>query len=137
PYGPADLQDAYGLTSTAAGYGADQTVAIVDAYDLPSAESDLAIYRSHFGLPACTTANGCFKKVNQSGVAGSYPAADSGWGGEIALDLDAVSAVCPNCHILLVEANSPSMNNLAAAVNRAAAMGATQISNSYGGTEFS
>jgi hypothetical protein len=135
PYGPADLQDAYGLTSTAASYGADQTVAIVDAYDLPSAESDLAIYRSHFGLPACTTANGCFKKVNQSGVAGSYPAADSGWGGEIALDLDAVSAVCPNCHILLVEANSPSTSNLAAAVNRAAAMGATQISNSYGGSE--
>jgi len=137
PYGPADLQDAYGLTAAAAAYGADQTVAIVDAYDLPTAESDLAVYRAHYGLPSCTTANGCFRKVNQNGVAGSYPAADSGWGGEIALDLDAVSAVCPNCHILLVEANSPSTGNLAAAVNRAAAMGATQISNSYGGDEFS
>jgi subtilase family protein len=137
PYGPADLQDAYGLTSAAATYGADQTVAIVDAYDLPTAESDLAVYRSHYGLPPCTTANGCFKKVNQSGVAGSYPAADPDWGGEIALDLDAVSAVCPNCHILLVEANSPSASNLAAAVNRAAALGATQISNSYGGSEGS
>jgi hypothetical protein len=137
PYGPADLQDAYGLTSVAASYGADQTVAIVDAYDLPTAESDLAVYRAHYGLPPCTTANGCFRKVNQLGTSGSYPAANSGWGGEIALDLDAVSAVCPNCHILLVEANSSSINNLATAVNRAAAMGATQISNSYGGDELS
>jgi hypothetical protein len=137
PYGPADIQSAYGLTSVAASYGADQTVAIVDAYDLPAAESDLALYRSHYGLPPCTTANGCFKKVNQAGTTSSYPAADSGWGGEIALDLDAVSATCPQCHILLVEANSASSGNLAAAVNRAAAMGATQISNSYGGSEFS
>jgi hypothetical protein len=137
PYGPADIQDAYGLTSVAADYGADQTVAIVDAYDLPTAESDLAFYRSSYGLPPCTTANGCFSKVNQSGVAGSYPAADPGWGGEIALDLDAVSATCPHCHILLVEATSDSFANLAAAVNRAALMGATQISNSYGGTEWS
>jgi len=137
PYGPADIQSAYGLTSVAASYGADQTVAIVDAYDLPTAESDLALYRSHYGLSPCTTANGCFKKVNQAGTTSSYPAADAGWGGEIALDLDAVSATCPQCHILLVEANSASGSNLAVAVNRAAAMGATQISNSYGGSEFS
>ena len=137
PFGPEDLQAAYGLTSFAASYGADQTVAIVDAYDLPTAESDLAVYRSHYGLPPCTTANGCFKKVNQAGSTSSLPAADAGWGGEIALDLDAVSAVCPNCHILLVEANSSSMGNLGVAVNRAALMGATQISNSYGNDEFS
>ena len=137
PYGPADIQSAYGLTSVAASYGADQTVAIVDAYDLPTAESDLALYRSHYGLSPCTTANGCFKKVNQAGTTSSYPAADAGWGGEIALDLDAVSATCPQCHILLVEANTASGGNLAVAVNRAAAMGATQISNSYGGSEFS
>jgi hypothetical protein len=135
PYGPADIQDAYGLTSVASQYGADQTVAIVDAYDLPSAESDLAYYRSHYGLPACTTANGCFRKVNQYGTS-SYPAPDVGWGGEIALDLEAVSATCPNCHILLVEASSDSFSDLVAAVNRAALMGATQISNSYGGSEW-
>lgn len=137
PYGPADIQAAYGLTSIAASYGADQTVAIVDAYDLPTAESDLGVYRSHYGLPPCTAANGCFRKVNQAGVAGSYPAPDPDWGGEIALDLDAVSATCPHCHILLVEANTASLSNLAAAVNRAATMGATQISNSYGGPEYS
>jgi hypothetical protein len=135
-YGPADIQDAYRLASAGPTYGADQTVAIVDAYDLPTAEADLGTYRSHYGLPPCTTANGCFRKVNQSGGT-TYPPYNSGWAGEIALDLDAVSAACPLCHILLVEANSNSLGNLGTAVNRAAAMGATQISNSYGGPEWS
>src|SRR5207302_412830 len=108
-YGPADLQSAYKL-NTAGGAGA--TIAIVDAQDDPNAESDLATYRSHYGLPACTTANGCFRKVNQNGVQGSYPSANSGWAGEIALDLDMASAVCPNCKILLVEASSATQNNL-------------------------
>ncbi len=71
-YGPADLQSAYSLAGVNA---AGRVVAIVDAYDDPNAESDLAAYRSTYGLPACTTANGCFKKVNQNGVQGSYPAA--------------------------------------------------------------
>jgi hypothetical protein len=136
-YWPADLQSAYNLASQAAANGADQTVAIVDAYDDPNAEADLAVYRSQFSLPACTTANGCFKKVNQNGAASPLPAPDTSWAGEIALDLDMVSAVCPQCHILLVEATTGLMSNLGAAVNRAATMGATQISNSYGGSEFS
>ena len=133
-YGPADLQSAYKLSSTG---GAGQTVAIVDAYNDPNAEADLGVYRSHFGLPACTTANGCFRKLNQSGVAGSYPRNNSGWGQEISLDLDMVSAICPNCHILLVEASSSSLTNLGTAVNEAATLGATEISNSYGGGESS
>src|SRR5206468_2776033 len=95
-YGPADLQSAYNLASAAASAGANQTVAIVDAYDDKTAEADLATYRSTYGLPACTTANGCFKKVNGSGVQGSYPTNDQGWGTEISLDVDMVSAVCPN-----------------------------------------
>ena len=134
-YGPADLQSAYGLTSAADAYGSDQTVAIVDAYDLPTAEADLATYRSNFGLPPCTSESGCFRKVDQGGGT-SYPPYDPGWGAEIALDLDMVSAVCPHCHILLVEASSNSSTNVGAAVNRAATMGATQISNSYGGNEY-
>ena len=133
-YTPADLQSAYGLPSGTAGAG--QTVAIVDAYDLPTAEADLAAYRSQFGLPACTTANGCFRKVNQNGSTSPYPAADSGWGGEIALDIDMVSAVCPLCKILLVEATDNSLYNLGLAVNRAVAMGAVAVSNSYGGPEW-
>src|SRR5205085_11045244 len=84
-YGPADLRSAYKLPTTG---GSGQTIAIVDAFDDPKAESDLGVYRSHYGLAPCTTANGCFKKVNQSGTQGSYPAGDTGWGQEISLDLD-------------------------------------------------
>jgi hypothetical protein len=135
-YGPADLQSAYNLPSPSSTAGTGETVGIVDAFDDPNAASDLATYRSQFGLKPCTTANGCFSKVNQSGGT-SYPASNSSWAQEISLDLDMVSAICPNCHILLVEASSTSDANLAAAVNRAAALGATQISNSYGEPEFS
>jgi subtilase family serine protease len=135
-YLPADLQAAYG-TSASAGNGTGLTVAIVDAYDDPNAESDLTAYRQANGLAPCTTANGCFKKVNQNGVVGSYPQANRGWAEEISLDLDMVSAVCQHCNILLVEAASNSFANLGTAVNRAATMGAVAISNSYGGNEFS
>lgn len=129
--GPADLKSAYNLPSTSS----TATIAIVDAMDNPNAEADLGKYRAQFGLPPCTTANGCFKKVNQNGAASPLPAADSGWSGEISLDLDMASAICPSCKLLLVEANTASMADLGAAVNRAATMGATVISNSYGGPE--
>jgi subtilase family serine protease len=133
-YGPKDLQSAYALPSGTAGSG--QTVAIVDAYDDPNAASDLSVYRNQFGLPPCTTATGCFRKVNQTGGT-SLPRANGGWAEEISLDLDMVSAICPNCNILLVEASSASFTNLGAAVNEAAKLGATEISNSYGGSESS
>jgi subtilase family serine protease len=133
-YGPSDLASAYSLPS---GGGSGATVAIVDAYDDPNAESDLATYRSQYGLPACTTANGCFSKISQTGSTSSLPTADSGWAGEISLDLDMVSAVAPGAHILLVEANSSSMDDLGAAVNEAVAKGAKYVSNSYGGSESS
>jgi subtilase family serine protease len=133
-YGPADLRLAYNLGSASTGVG--QTFAIVDAYDDPNAESDLAVYRSQFGLGPCTTATGCFRKVNQTGGT-AYPRGNTGWAEEISLDLDMASAICPNCKILLVEATSNSFANLAAAVDEAAALGATVISNSYGGSEYS
>lgn len=129
---PADLRSAYSLPSG----GSGQTVAIVDAYDDPNAEADLAVYRLAFGLPACTTLNGCLTKVNQYGQRGSYPAFNLGWSTEISLDLDVVSAVCPDCKILLVEANSASIDDLGAAVDTAATMGAKYISNSYYGIEW-
>ncbi|HXS49269.1 MAG TPA: S53 family peptidase [Sphingomicrobium sp.] len=130
-YGPADLRSAYNITSS----GTTTTVAIVDAYGYPNAESDLATYRSKFGIPACTTANGCFKKVDQNGGT-AYPRTNTGWDQEQALDLDMVSAMCPNCHILLVEASTSSLSNLGTAVNTAAnTAGVTVISNSYGGSE--
>ena len=137
PYGysPADLQSAYALAPSSAANGANQTVAIVDAYDDPKAESDLAVYRSTYGLPSCTTANGCFRKVNQNGLASPLPAKDAGWGGEESLDLDMVSAMCPRCHILFVEASNAG-NGLDTAVNTAVRLKANVISNSYGGGEY-
>jgi subtilase family serine protease len=133
-YNPADLRLAYNLGSASGGAG--QTIAIVDAYDDANAESDLAVYRAQFGLPACTTSNGCFRKVDQNGGT-AYPRGDMGWAEEISLDLDMASAICPNCKILLVESKTNSFANLSAAVDRAAALGATVISNSYGGGEYS
>jgi subtilase family serine protease len=130
---PADLRNAYGLNAAATG----GTVAIVDAYDDPTAEADLAVYRAAYGLPPCLSLTGCFKKVNQQGVAGSYPAANFGWDEEISLDLDVVSAVCPTCKIVLVEANSEQIDDLTAAVDRAATMNVTAISNSYYAPEWS
>ena len=131
-YGPSDLRSAYNLTASGS---ASATVAIVDSNDDPNAESDLATYRSTYGLPACTTANGCFKKVNENGQASPLPTGDTGWAGEISLDVDMVSAICPGCHILLVEATQPSMSDLGTAVNTAVSMGAKYVSNSYGGSE--
>ena len=133
-YGPADLQSAYALPSASAGAG--KVFAIVDAYDDPTAEADLGTYRSTYGLSSCTTANGCFRKVGQTGTS-ALPRANGGWAQEISLDLDMASAVCPNCKILLVEANSNAFTDLAAAEDTAARLGASVISNSYGGSEFS
>ena len=130
-YGPADLRSAYNITTDGT-----TTIAIVDAYGYPNAERDLGVYRSQYGLPPCTTANGCFRKVNQNGVQGSYPLADTGWSQESALDLDMASAMCPGCKLVLVEATTPSYANLATAVRTAGAIaGVTVISNSYGGSE--
>ena len=136
-YTPQNLADAYKWadpTGSAWSWNG-QTVAIVDAYDNPNAASDLAVYRNQFGLPTCSSSNGCFTKVNQGGGT-APPAADIGWGQEIDLDIEMVSAVCPNCKILLVESDSNSFADLGAAVNQAFNLGATAISNSYGGSEF-
>lgn len=130
---PADIADAYALTGSD---GAGRVVTVVDAYDNPKAERDLAVYRSTYGLPACTTANGCFHKVNQRGDRSPLPAPDPGWGIEISLDLDAVSAACPQCSIRLVEADSQSFADLGAAEDTAVRLGSVAVSNSYGGNEY-
>ena len=129
-YGPGDLRSAYRLPSSTS----TATVAVVDAYDDPRAESDLGKYRSQYGLPPCTTANRCFRKVNQSGATSPMPMANAGWAGEISLDLDMVSAICPTCHILLVEAQNAG-DSLFSSVERARLMGAKYISMSWGGSE--
>jgi len=130
-YSPGDLQSAYRLPTSA---GQGQRVYIVDAYDSPTAESDLAVYRQQYGLPPCTTANGCFQKLNQDGRPSPLPAPSHSWAGEISLDLDMVSAVCPQCAITLIEANSPT-DDLLAAVRTAGQLGAKFVSLSWGGSE--
>ncbi|WP_069463246.1 carboxypeptidase regulatory-like domain-containing protein, partial [Actinacidiphila rubida] len=124
---PDALRAAYGLPSG----GAGATVAIVDAGGYATAESDLAVFRSTYGLPACTSASGCFTKLDQQG-GHDLPPENPDWTIETALDLDAVSSVCPDCHILLVEADSPSIDDLGQATDSAAALHPVAISNSYG-----
>ena len=128
---PADLQSAYRIpvsTST-------KTIAIVDAFGYPGAERDLAVYRKQYGLPPCTTANGCFKKTSQNGSP-ILPVYVIGWAQETALDLDMASAACPTCKILLVEANDNSFINLATATQFAANQpNVVAVSNSYGAPE--
>ena len=130
-YGPADLQDAYNLPANSTG----QTVAVVVAYDYPTAEADVAHYRKQFGLPPCTSASGCFTKLNQKGEEGNYPRRDQGWALEAALDLAMASSACPRCHLVLVEARTSYFRAIAKAVDTAAASGAAVVNNSYGAQE--
>jgi hypothetical protein len=139
PYCASDLQAAYGLTQIARTGGKRAIVGIVDAYGYPNAASDLAVYRKSMGLPSCAASTGCLKIVNQGGHAGPLPKpnADSSddWRLQEALDLDMVSAICPNCRIVLVQANSNKNADLAASVNAAVALGAVAVGNSYSGKE--
>jgi subtilase family serine protease len=141
---PAQLRSAYGLSSIASSAAANgPLIAVVDAFDSPSAESDLGTYRAQFGLPPCTSKNGCFSKVMTGGKKGS----DSGggkkadaasrttWADEIALDLAMASAACPTCRIMLVESNGQDLDSLANAVNVAATYNPAAISNSWGVVE--
>ncbi len=136
---PQGLRSAYGLAGTPTP-ASTQTIGIVDAYDDPSAEADLASFDNQFGLPSCTGGEGCFRKVNEEGHASPLPpwkgeSSEKGWAEEIATDIETAHAVCPSCHILLVEARSSFDSDLFAAENAAAALGATEISNSWGGSE--
>jgi hypothetical protein len=131
-WGAPALRDAYDLT----GPSADTTVAVVVAYDYPSAEADMNKYRRQFGLPACTRSGGCFTKINQNGQAGHYPEQDYGWGVEASLDLQMISTACPTCHIVLVEANQPTDRSLGRAEAAAVNAGATVTNHSFGRIEL-
>ena len=136
-YGPAQFHGAYALPTSAPN---TQTIAIVDAFNDPTAKADLDTFNATFGLPpfpVCSTSvtTSCFQKVNQSGKASPLPRKSAGWALEISLDVQVAHEICQNCKILLVEAKSNSISNLAAAVNTAANLGATVISNSYGGAD--
>jgi len=130
-YGPSDLMKAYAVIGSSGGAG--RVVALVESGDAPTLENDLSVYRAQYGLPACTTSNGCFRKIGQDGST-NLPAYDPNWAGESQLDVDMVSALCPSCHILVVEANDESAG-LDVAENTAAQAGVFAISNSWGGAE--
>ena len=131
---PQLLHAAYSLPSETPA-SATQTIAVVDAFDDPSAQADLNIYDRQFGLPACTSANGCFRKVNEDGQPKPLPPTEGEWAGEISIDVQMAHAICQSCHVLLVEADSERFADLGAAVDAAVSAGATEISNSYGGPE--
>jgi subtilase family serine protease len=132
-YGPAQFRGAYNLPSSAA---QPQTIAIVTAYDSPNIDKDLRVYSKTFSLPICSSANGCFRKVNGAGRRAPLPAPNALWALETSLDVEVAHAICSNCKILLVEAASSSVNDLVAAVDSAAKLGADVISNSWVVKEF-
>jgi hypothetical protein len=133
-WGATDIEAAYHLPIRR---GSGQTVAVVDAFHTPGLATYLASYRSQYGLPACTTASGCLREVNQDGHTSPLPrpGVNTGWDLETTLDVDMVSAACPHCEILVVEASSDSDAALATAEDTAARLGAQVISNSYGSRE--
>jgi hypothetical protein len=128
---PQQLHAAYELPAGTS-VSAEQTIAVVDAYDDPTAEADLAVYDQQFDLPECTQANGCFRKIDEHGNESPLPETEGGWATEISIDVQMAHATCQNCHVLLVETNSEENADLSAGVNAAIAAGATEISNSYG-----
>lgn len=132
--GPDQIRGAYNLPSAAS---RAQTIAIVTAFDNPKAESDLGVYSSTYGLSRCTSANGCFSKVNGYGKTSPLPPSEATWALESSLDVQIAHAVCPNCRILLVEAASASVPDLLDAVDSAVRLGATEVSNSWVVDEFS
>jgi hypothetical protein len=132
-FSPVQLRYAYGLEFQALTGGVGQTVAVVTAYDDATAETDMGAYRSQYNLPACTTADGCFSKVNETG-GDTYPPAGpagSGWTLATAQALDMISAICPNCHILLVEATTTGITDLGTAENEAVSLGADFVANTW------
>ncbi len=157
---PQEIHSAYGLPTSATGA---QTIALVDAYNDLNAQADLETYDTEFGLPTCTKANGCFKQVNENGETADLPFPETetsltdeealceeeqeeacilveeaqGWSVEISLDIETAHATCQSCHIVLVEADSPSYIDLEAAEDTAVALGAVEVSNSWGGPECS
>ena len=131
---PQALHSAYSLP-TETQSSSTQTIAVIDAFDDPTAEADLGVYDQTFGLPSCTSANGCFRKLNEHGQASPLPPVEGEWASEISIDVQMAHAICQNCHVLLVEASSEEFSDLGAAVDAAVKAGATEVSNSYGGPE--
>ncbi len=129
------LESAYGL-GPSLGNGSGTKVAVIEAGDLSSAATDLATYRSEYGLGTAS-----FFKYNESGQQSNYPPSceDYGWCVETALDIEMVSASCPKCTIYLMEAKNNSTDGISdfeKAEAEAVTLGATIVSNSWGCPEL-
>jgi hypothetical protein len=134
-YTPAALRSAYNVVKTAPHGGRGLTVAVVSAYSDPRAAADLAVYRKHFHLSACSTASKCLRIVNEHGNTRPLPTPDPSWAASDAIALDAVSGLCPGCHLLLIEASSNLDQDLDPAVSTAVAKGAKVVIYGAYGTE--
>jgi len=150
-YNASQIRTAYGVSETGT---ANSVIAIVDAYSYPTALADLNAYRANYGsdttaltlcpitnnipaFPTVTTGRGCFAQVNQTGRTNNLPRSSTGWNQEAALDIEMATAICPNCSILLVAANSASFADLNTAVGAAKNFSNVKaISNSYGAADF-
>lgn len=130
---PGEVLGVYGLSGLLAPAN-QQTLALVDAYDDPTIEHDLEVFDTKYGLEACTTADGCFRKVEMESE-GKLPPTEGGWAQEISTDVEVAHSVCQECKIVLVEAYSNENEDLEAAELKAEELGATEISNSWGGSE--
>ncbi|HEX7042564.1 MAG TPA: hypothetical protein VF189_04920, partial [Patescibacteria group bacterium] len=146
-YGPSEFHLGYNLPCTPGGstnanclqpssFG-PWTIAIVDAYHTPTIENDLNIYSSEYNLPSCTKGNGCLRVLDQNGGNNLPTTVNGGWSLEASLDVQIAHAICQTCKIILFESNSSNFLDLATAVNTAASLNVTAISNSYGGSEWS
>ena len=135
-YTPGELRSAYEIQQASDNRGQGATIAVVDAYRNPAAASDLAVYRRHFGLPACTVTSGCLRIVNEHGKRTGLPGTQPGWAMEESTDLDMVSAICPHCRLVLLEARNDFITSMGLAEDTAARLGAVSISDSWSGFEF-
>jgi subtilase family serine protease len=125
---PAQIKAAYAWP-TKLNAGAGKTIAIVDARDNPSVEADLAVFDKQYGLPECTSANGCFTKVDSTGGT-NYPPYSKGWEFEIEIDVQWAHAIAPGAKILLVEAKTANLADMLAAEDYAR-QHAQYVSNSW------
>src|SRR5262249_10599962 len=135
-FSPATLRSAYGLAKASASAGQGETIAIVTAYSDPKAAADLAVYRQNFKLSACGATGRCLRIINEHGATTGLPSPNASWAKTDATELDVVSALCPQCHLLLVEAASNSLTDLGTAENTAVAKGAKFVLNGWAAPEF-
>jgi subtilase family serine protease len=129
---PNQVRHAYGF-DLISNQGAGQTIAVIEAFGDPSIEKDLEKFDERFGLPPCTTSNGCLQVLSSNG---KNQGTSQIWSLETALDVEWAHAIAPQASIMVVESPSDILNGMLQAVDFAVSHGATVVSMSWGGSEF-